>query len=90
MTITLTPKTEALLLERVHRDGTDANRVADELLSAVLLWEIQEQFEINEGIRRGLEDSDAGRTRNFADFAADMRSKYNLPVHLSDSEIGIS
>ncbi len=88
MTITLTPHTEALLVEKAQRDGLDANRVADALLSAVLQWEIQEESETAEGIRRGLDASDAGRVRAFRDFAAHMRLKYALPVHLSDSEIG--
>lgn len=38
-------------------------------------------------IRMGLEASDAGRVRPLAEFAAEMRAKYNLPVHLSDEEI---
>jgi hypothetical protein len=88
MTITLTPQTEAMLIEKPHRDGIDANRVADALLSAVLQWEIQEETETTEGIRRGLDASDAGRVREFTDFASHMRLKYALPVHLSDSEIG--
>ena len=88
MTITLTPQTEAMLVEKAHRDGIDANPVADALLSAVLQWEIQDESETAEGIERGLVASDAGRVRALKDFAAHMRLKYALPVHLSDSEIG--
>ncbi len=47
----------------------------------------QEQSEAAESLRRGLADSDAGRVRLFSEVAAQWRTKYNLPTHLSDEEL---
>ena len=88
MTITLTPETEALLRQKAESEGTDLNTIADALLKEALQWEAQEQAETLEGIRRGLEASEAGRERPLSEFAAEMRTKYNLPTHLSDEELG--
>ncbi len=87
MTLTITPKTETLLLERAEMEGQDVNALADSLLASVLRQEARDHAEMLEGIRRGLEASDAGRVRPLSEFAAEMRAKYNLPTHLSDEEI---
>ena len=90
MTIVLTPKTEVLLRQKAQRDGKDINLVADDLLSTILQWEEEEQTKTLEGIRRGLEASDAGRVEPFAEFATRMRTQYGLPTHLTDEEIRAS
>lgn len=87
MTITLAPETEALLRDKAERDGQDVNRLGDALLVYVLQEEARDRTEMLEGIRRGLEASDAGRVRPIAEVSAEMRAKYNLPTHLSDEEI---
>lgn len=88
MIITLSPETEALLQQKAEREGTDVSTAAGALLAAALQWEAQEQAETIEGVHRGIEAGDAGRVRPFAEFAARMREKHRLPVHLSDEEIG--
>ena len=80
MTNTLTPQTESLLRQKAEREGADLDTVAESLLAMVLQWEAEEQASLSEGIQRGLQDADAGRTRPFADFAAEMRAKYHLPA----------
>ena len=84
MTLTLTPKTEALLRAKAKRDGEDADTLADLLLGDLLAREQEEEVE---ALRLGFEASDAGRVRPLAVAAAEMRAKYNLPTHLSDEEI---
>ena len=87
MTITLTPETETLLRERAQQEGGDMASTADRMLRAVLHWDARDRAETLEGIRLGLEDSDAGRVRPFTEFAAEMRAKYALPTHLTDAEL---
>jgi len=85
--ITLTPETEARLRERAARDGADIDAVADALVAAALEWEAREEAESEASLRRGLADSDAGRVRLFSEVAAEWRTKYNLPTHLSQEEL---
>ena len=85
MTIILTPETETLLRARAKLEGAEMNALADSLLAATL--QDEEQMATIESLRRGLEDSDAGRVRPFAEYTAEMRSRYDLPVHLSDEEL---
>lgn len=89
MTITLTPRTEARLRERAERAGQTVDTVADALLESILDWETQDLAETVEGLRRGFAASDAGRVRPLAQFADEMRTKYALPNHLTDNEIGM-
>lgn len=84
MTLTLTPKTEAMLLARAEDEGQDANMLADALLADLLE---RAQAEEAAAIQIGLDAYDAGRARPFSEFAAEMTAKYNLPTHLSDEEI---
>lgn len=87
MTVTLTPQTETLLLEKAQREGSDASIIADTLLAAVLQWEAKERTKELEGIQCGLDASDVGRARPFAEFAAEMRRRHSLPVPLSNAEL---
>ena len=84
MTFTLTPQTEARLLAWAEYEGQDTDIVADVLLADALA---RVQAEEVEAIRVGLEACDVGRVRPFAEFAAEMRAKYNLPTHLFDTEV---
>ncbi len=42
-----------------------------------------------ESLRCAFAESDAGKVRLFSEFAAELRTKYNLPIHLSDEELNI-
>lgn len=84
MTLTITPKTEAMLLAKAEREGEDINILADGLLADLLA---RDQAEEIAAIRAGLEASDAGRVRLLAEVAAEGRAKYHLPTHLSDEEV---
>ncbi len=87
MTITLTPETEIMLRERARQDGTDADAIADRMLRAVLSWDARDRAETLTGLRTGIADSDAGRVRSFAEFAAELRAKHALPTQLTDAEL---
>ena len=87
MTITLAPNTEALLIAKAAREGEEVNRLADDLLASILQEEARDRAEMLEGIQKGLDASDAGRIRQLATFAAEMKGKYNLPSQMSDEEI---
>lgn len=84
MTLTISRKTETLLLAKAESEGQDASVLADTLLADLLVRDHEDEIA---AIRVGLEASDAGRVRPLAEVAAEMRAKYNLPVHLSDEEI---
>ncbi len=78
--ITLSPELETLLLDRAARQGQEVNLVASELLADVLEWQEQDSTEAIEGIKQGLDDFEVGRFRDFQEFAAEQRLKYNLPT----------
>jgi predicted transcriptional regulator len=78
--ITLSPELETLLLNRAARQGQEVNLVASELLAGALEWQEQDSAEAIEGIQRGLDDFEAGRFRNFQEFAEEQRLKYSLPA----------
>ena len=85
--ITLNPDTEARLRETAMRDGVEPDALAETIIAEALAWEAQDRQEAIESIRRGLEANDAGRVRPFAEFAAEMRARYNLPAHLTEEEL---
>jgi len=62
---------------RAQRHGQDPADALDDVL-AVLKWERQDYQEAVEGIRRGIEDVDAGRTRAAAEFFSEVRRKYGF------------
>jgi predicted transcriptional regulator len=76
MTIVLTPQTEEQLCEKAEREGQDVNEVADALIQMALEWEAQERAEAAEGIRRGLEDFEAGRFSTAAEAFADIKARH--------------
>jgi predicted transcriptional regulator len=78
--VNLSPEAEAKLLEKATRQGKDIAIVAAELLVRVLEWETQDSEEAIVGIRRGLDDFEAGRFRSFQEFADEQRAQYDLPI----------
>jgi len=78
--VNLSPEAEAKLLEKATRQGKDIAMVAAELLVRVLEWETQDSEEAIVGIRRGLDDFEAGRFRSFQEFADEQRAQYDLPI----------
>jgi predicted transcriptional regulator len=77
--VSLPHELEAKLQARAERQGRDIAVVAAELLSDMLEWEENDTEEAIQGIQRGLDDFESGQFRNFNDFAAEQRSKYDLP-----------
>jgi predicted transcriptional regulator len=77
--IPLKPERKAQLEEYAQRHGQDAASALDELLASYLEWERQDFQEAVEGIRRGHEDIEAGRTRPAAEFLSDLRKKHGFP-----------
>lgn len=79
MTLTIHPETEAKLVEKARRDGTNVNDLADALLSAALDGEDEERADAISGIQRGLESAASGRVRSaeevFADFLTLLNSQ---------------
>jgi hypothetical protein len=75
----LKPERKAQLEDYAQRHGQDAATALDDVLAAALEWEGQDYQEAVEGIRRGVEDVNAGRTRPAADFLGEVRRKYGFP-----------
>jgi predicted transcriptional regulator len=78
-TILLKPERKAQLEDYARRHGQDPVVALDAVLAAVLEWESQDYQDAVDGIRRGLEDVNAGRTRPAAEFLAEVRRKYGFP-----------
>lgn len=78
--ISLSPEIETQLREKAAQQGQDVSLVAAELLARILEWELEDLEEAAAGIRRGLDDFEAGRFRSFQEFAKEQRRKHNLPV----------
>lgn len=87
MTIVLSRETESLLKRCAEEEGADENALADKLLSDMLREREEERQATLNGISRGMADGEAGRVRPAAEFAAEMRTKYSLPVEMPDSEL---
>ena len=78
MTITLNKELSELLQAKATREGRDTNTVAQELLAASLTDAARDFSEAVEGVRRGLEDFEAGRYRSLAEVKADKKAKYGI------------
>lgn len=78
-TIRLKPERQTQLEDYARRHGQDPDVALDDVLAAALEWESQDYQEAVEGIRRGLDDVNAGRTRPAAEFLAEVRRKYGFP-----------
>lgn len=76
MPVALRPETETRLQEEAERQGQDA----DSLLNALLDSAAQERDAEIAGVRRGLADVAAGRTRSMEEFFAEHRQRHPTPV----------
>ena len=77
--IPLKPERKAQLEEYAKRRGQDPATALDDVLAAYLEWERQDFTEAAEGIRRGHEDVNGGKTRPAGEFLADLRRKHDIP-----------
>jgi predicted transcriptional regulator len=77
--VPIKPERKAQLDDYAQRYGQNVTDALDEVLAAYLEWERIDYREAVEGIRRGCEDMQAGRTRPATEFLAEMRRKYGLP-----------
>ncbi|MBW4482196.1 MAG: hypothetical protein KME14_06610 [Tildeniella torsiva UHER 1998/13D] len=77
--VSLPPELEAKLQARAQRQGQDVAIVAAELLIDILTWEDTDTQAAIQAIQQGFNDFEAGHFRNFDDFAAEQRRKYDLP-----------
>lgn len=87
ITLDLAPASEALLSDLAEQDGQDRKMVASSLLTAALEQAAREREA--EAIRRGLEDSLAGRVTPLAAWDAKFRARHNIPAGvepMSDEE----
>jgi predicted transcriptional regulator len=75
----LKPERKAELEEYAKRRGQDPVTALDDALATYLAWERQDFAEACEGVRRGEEDLEAGRTRPASDVLADLRRKHGIP-----------
>ena len=79
MTITLAPKTEAMLKENAQREGRDMDTVANDLLDDFLSAEMRERAETVAAIHAGMEAGAAGREKPLKQYIAEQRQKRGLP-----------
>ena len=77
--IPLKPERKAQLEEYARRRGQDPATALDDALAAYLEWERHDFTDAVQGIRQGLEDVRAGRTRPAAEFLIDLRQKHDIP-----------
>ncbi len=81
MTITLSPKTEALLQEKAESEGGDLSRIAEELILSSIEWDRQERQAIIAGVLRGQEDFAAGRYKSLTQFIEEKRAKFGFSAN---------
>lgn len=87
MTITIDAELETRLRAAAEARGEDPNRFAIAVLTEALDWNEdpdadlteEEKAAVRAGVERGLKDFEEGRFRPFAEFAAEMRARYDLP-----------
>jgi len=72
--LNLEPGVEAYLREKAAREGQPEEAIVHNLITRGIEWDVQDQGEAIEGVRRGLEASDAGRVRPAAEVFAEMRA----------------
>jgi predicted transcriptional regulator len=78
LTIELPPETEQRLNEKAAREGEDTATLAADLVTQAVEWEALDSEDAVVGVRRGLEDFEAGRFRSFQEFAEEQRRRYGL------------
>jgi predicted transcriptional regulator len=77
--IPLKPERKAQLDEYAQRRGQDPVTALDEALATYLEWERQDFTQAVEGVRRGYEDVEAGRSRPASGFLSNLRRKHDIP-----------
>ena len=94
MTITLKPKTEALLREKAQQDGQDLDTLVDMLLADRLEAQAREDEETGAAVSNAMAAAEAGREKPMAQYLAEQRLKRGLPnawpsAKLSETETGV-
>jgi predicted transcriptional regulator len=79
MEIRLSPERQAQLNEYAQRHGQDPAIALDEVLASALEWERREYDEAMSGIRKGLDDLDAGRTMPAKEALERLREEHGFP-----------
>jgi hypothetical protein len=69
----------AQLEEYARRRGKSTADALDDVLAEYLEWERQDYQETVEGVREGLEDMKAGRTKPAEQFLDEFAQKHGLP-----------
>lgn len=77
--IEIRPERLAELEDYAVRRGQDTATALDDALAAYFEWERQDFESAVEGIRLGLADMDAGRTRPAEDVLESLRREHGLP-----------
>jgi len=78
ITIPLKPERVEALEEYAKRHGQAPAEALDEVVATYLEWEKQDFEEAAEGIKRGMEDVKAGRTRPAKEFLDELSAKHGL------------
>ena len=94
MTITLKPKTEALLREKAQQDGQDLDTLVDMLLADRLEAQAREDEETGAAVSNAMAAAEAGREKPLAQYLAEQRLKRGLPdswpsTKLTETEDGV-
>ena len=94
MTVTLKPKTEALLREKAQQDGQDLDTLVDMLLADRLEAQAREDEETGAAVSNAMAAAEAGREKPMAQYLAEQRAKRGLPnawpsAKLSETETGV-
>ena len=94
MTITLKPKTEALLREKAQQDGQDLDTLVDMLLADRLEAQAREDEETGAAVSNAMAAAEAGREKPMAQYLAEQRLKRGLPdswpsTKLTETEDGV-
>ena len=79
MQVHLSEERQAQLNEYAQRHGQDAATALDEVLAEALAYDRLDYEEAVEGIRRGLEDMQAGRVKPASQVFEELRAKYGFP-----------
>ena len=78
MLLQLSEERQAELNDYARRHGQDPAAALDEVLAAALAWDRLECADASLGIRRGLEDLKAGRTKPASQVFDELRAKHGL------------
>ena len=90
ITIELPEDVETRLREKAARQGEDVASVAASVLADALDREAEDRKEAVEGIQRGLDDFETGRSRPFKEFAEEQRRKHRLSSDRCICDPGLS